>query len=108
MSLELFHAQRNAAMLGINLENLCLDLLPERKHIGWFVEMTPRDVADVKQSIYTAHIDESSVVGQTAHRALHEVPLFQFRVAAVLNLLLFLLSHNTAIDHNIFICRVES
>ena len=104
---ELFDAERNPPLLGINLENFCFNLLADRKHIAWMVYTAPRDVADVQQGVHAANIDERSVIGKTAHRAVYNVALFQFRVAPVLNRSFFLLGYEAAINYDVFLRGIE-
>ena len=61
--------------IGIDIQDLRFDLLADRQNIGGLVDARPGNIADVQQRVHAADIDESAVISQAAHRALHNVCL---------------------------------
>ena len=78
MRLQLFQADGNAALVAFvaELENFYFELLPDGEHVRGLVDAGPCDVADVKQSVDAAEIDECTVVGEAANRAADRVAFF--------------------------------
>src|SRR5262245_20354852 len=75
--LELLHAEADAVGLGIDLDDLDLDLLADAEDIGGVVDTLPRDVGDVQQPVDAAQIDEGAVVGDVFHHTIHHLALDQ-------------------------------
>ena len=107
MRLKLLHADGNTVLVGINLDDHGFDLLAGRKHVRRFVDATPGNFADVKQSVGAADINERAVIGQAADLALHGVAFLQFRVAALLAGAFLVFCNGPAIDHHVFVGHVE-
>ena len=78
MRLKLLHADRNALLVRVDLDDHGFDLLARGKHVRRLVDATPRNFADMQQGIHAADIDERAVIGQAAHFALHGIALLQF------------------------------
>ena len=65
MRLQLLHAERNALLLRVDLQDLGFDLLAGAKaHRQGLSDAAPGNVGHVQQAIDAANIDEGSVVGQ--------------------------------------------
>ena len=107
MRLQLLHAQRNAPLLGIDLEHLGFDLLAHREHVGGLVDAAPGDLADMQQAVHAADVDEGAVVGQAADRAAHGFAFADLGVAAFFHAALFFFGEGAAVDHYIFVGHIE-
>ena len=105
--LQLLHAQRNAPLLGIDLEHSGFDLLAHREHVCGFVDAAPGDFAYVQQTVHAAQIDEGAVVGEAADRAAYGFALANLRVATLLYASLFFFGERAPIDHYIFFGGIE-
>src|ERR1700692_3864022 len=66
MRLKLLHADCNAVLFRINLDNFGFDLLPRRKNIGGLGNASPRNFTDMKQRIRASDVDERAIGGQAA------------------------------------------
>ena len=74
---QLLHAERDAVGLVVDLDNLDIDVLADRQHLGRVIDAPPRDVGDVQQAVDTAKVDEGAVVGDVLHHAFDHLTLFQ-------------------------------
>src|SRR5271165_992682 len=107
LGLKLFQAERNPPLLGFDLQDPGLDLLPDREQICRILNATPSHVADVKQAVDTAEVDKSSVSGEAADRAADCVTFTQLPVPALLSALLLLFHYGSTVHHHIFIGDLE-
>src|SRR5207253_44419 len=80
----LLQAKRDAAFVGIDLQNLGFHFLARGEDIGGLVDAAPADVADVEQRVHSTNVDEGAIARKTAHSAMHGVAFANFGVAAVL------------------------
>ena len=69
--LQLFQTQRDALLRGIDLENLHVELLADRESVGRLIHAPVRNIGDMQHAVHPADIDESPVIEQAAHRAMH-------------------------------------
>ena len=107
MRLQLLHAERNALLVGIDLQHLELEFLTGRENVGRLVDAAPGDIGDMKQAVDTADIDKRSVVGEAANRAIDDIALAKLSVTLLLNGTLFFFEHGAAINYEIFVGDVE-
>ena len=105
--LKLLHAERDPLLGGIHLQDLGLDLLADRQHVGRLVDAAPGNVGHVQQRVHAADIDEGAVVGQAADRAVHRLAFLDLGVAAFLVGALFLFEHRAAVHHHVFVRHIE-
>src|SRR5580704_1366875 len=105
--LKLLHADRDAPLLGINLQNLDFDLLPDGQHVCRLAHAAPGYIADVQQRVHTADIDESPVIGQAANRSLHGCAFLDLGVAASFGCAFFFFSDHAAVYDHVFVGFVE-
>ena len=73
----LFHAQGNTLALGIELQDLNPNAIPNLNHFGRMVDSAPRHVGDVQQAINTTKVDKAAVVGDVHNDAFHNLADFQ-------------------------------
>ena len=99
---QLLHSDGNTPLLGIDLQDLDLDLLLQREHIRGLVDAAPGDVSYMEQGVRATNIDERTVVGQAAHGSIDDVAFLQLGIAMVLCRLLLFFSDDSAIDHHVF------
>src|SRR4029077_3630731 len=107
MRLKLLHTQRDAPLVGINLEHLDFDLLPHGQHVCGFADAAPGNVADVQQAIHFANVDKRPVISQAAYHAAHSFAFPDLRVAALFVGALFFFGNHAAVHHYVFICNVQ-
>ena len=74
---QLLHAERDALRLGVEADDLDLDLLTDRQRLGRMVDPLPRDIGDVQQAIDATQIDERAVVGDVLDDAVEHLALRQ-------------------------------
>ena len=66
---ELLEAQRNALLVLVELQNLHLNLIAHLHQVVRMRQPPPRHIGNVQQSVDSAQVDESAVVGQVLHRS---------------------------------------
>src|SRR5215831_8395020 len=76
---ELLHTQRHAVLLGVELEDLCGDLVADQEHLGGVLDAPPREVGDMQQAVDAAEIDECAVIGDVLDDALDGGAFLQVR-----------------------------
>src|SRR5207302_2044470 len=74
---ELLHAERDALRLGVEADDLNLDVLPDIQSLGGVIDATPRDVGDMQQSVDAAEIDKSAVIGDVLDDAVEDLALLE-------------------------------
>src|SRR5579862_6906152 len=105
--LELLHSHGDATLFGIDLEDLHLNFLTDRKQIGSFGNSTPRKISNMQKSIYAPEIDKGTVVHQAAHRAANNFSLAYLGVLAVFRETLVFFKHGVPVDYHVFIGGIE-
>src|SRR5467141_326033 len=68
---QLLQAERNAVLLGVELEYLRRHLVADVEHLGRMLHAAPGEVGDVEQPVDAAQVDERAVVGDVLDDALH-------------------------------------
>ena len=66
---QLAQREADAGELGVELDDLDPDLVPDTQHVRHVVDAVPGQLADVDQTVGAAEVDEGTVAGQTAHLA---------------------------------------
>ena len=107
MRLHLLHADGNAMLIGIDLDDLRLNLLAHGEHVRRFVNAMPGNFADVKQRVRSADLDKRPVVGEAANHALHRIAFFKLRKTALLAGPFFVFGNGAAIDHHVFVIHID-
>src|SRR5262249_7708665 len=104
---ELLHAQGNAVLLLVELEDLGGDLLADLHHLARMTHATPRQVGDVQQAVDAAQVDERAVVGDVLDDALDDGALFQSlqQLGALFAHAGF--DHGTARQHHVVALAIE-
>ena len=69
VGLQLLHAEADALGLGVDLDDLHLDRVADRQHLGRVVDALPAHVGDVQQAVDAAEVDERAVVGDVLDHA---------------------------------------
>src|SRR5438445_10317539 len=62
--LDLLEAQRDLLVLAIDTDDANVDFLAHAQHLGWMLDLTPRQLRQVDQPISTTEIHEGAEVGQ--------------------------------------------
>ena len=104
---QLLHAQADAVLLAVELEDLDLDLVAHVDHLGRMANALPGHVGDVQQAVHAAEVDERAVVGEVLDDALDALAFLQgasscFALGAVLGF-----EHRTARNHHVVALLVE-
>src|SRR6202045_3018223 len=107
MRLQLFHADRNAVFVGIDLQNLRFDFLAGHENVRGLGNTAPADVADVEQGVHSTNVDEGAIARKAAHSAMHGIAFANLGVAAVLEGAFLFFRKHPAVDHDVFICDIE-
>ena len=76
---QLLHAERNAVLLLVELEDLGGDFVADRQHFGRMLDAAPGEVGDVQQAVDAAQVDERAVVGDVLDDALDDRAFLQRR-----------------------------
>src|SRR5215203_308212 len=101
VGLELLHTETNTFALPIDVQNLDLDFLADRNHLGRVGNAAVRHIGDVKQTVDSTQIDESAEVGNVLDHTLpdlaHRKLLHQ--VLALVRPLVF--QNDAAADHDV-------
>ncbi len=101
-------AERDALGLAVELEHHHLGLVADREVLGGVVDAAPGDVGDVQQAVDAAEVDEHAVVGDVLDHALHPRALLQLLEGLGLLLLVLLLEHGLARQHDVVAAAVEA
>src|SRR5688572_439512 len=104
----LFVAQRHPLGLAVELEHRHLDLVADREMLGRVVDAAPGDVGDVEEAVDPAQVDEHAVVGDVLDHAREHRALAQPRQGLGLLLLVLLLEHRLARQHDVVAPAVEA
>jgi hypothetical protein len=104
---ELLQAQRDAVLLGVELEDLRGHLVAHRQDFRRVLDAAPREIGDVQQAVDAAQVHERAVVGDVLHHALHDRAFLE-RLEELLALDAGrLLHHGAARDHDVVALAVE-
>src|SRR3989442_486766 len=74
---ELFHAERDAVLFLVELQNLGRDFVADGQHFGRMLDAPPGEVGDVQQSVDTAQVDERAVIGDVLDDPLNDRAFLQ-------------------------------
>src|SRR5688572_5061346 len=74
---QLLEAQRDAVLLGVELEDLGGHLVAHRQDFRRVLHAAPCEVGDVQQAVDAAQVHERAVVGDVLHHALHDRAFLQ-------------------------------
>src|SRR5262249_40250549 len=69
---QLLDAERDAVLLGVELEHLGGELLAHLHHLARVAHAAPRHVGDVQQAVDAAEVDERAVLGDVLDHAVHD------------------------------------
>ena len=67
---QLLHAERDAVLFLVELEDLRRDFVADREHFRRVLDAAPREVGDVQQAVDAAQVDERAVIGDVLDDAL--------------------------------------
>ena len=71
---QLLDAQRDAVLLGVELEHLGLQFLADLNHFARVAHTAPGHVGDVQQAVDAAEVDEGAVLGDVLDHAVTMAP----------------------------------
>src|SRR5712675_2889365 len=99
MRQKLLHAERDAALFGINLENARFNFLADGKKVRRLIDAAPGNFRHVQKAIDATNIDKSAVIGQAADGSANGLAFLYLRVPALFGGALFFFSDDTAVNH---------
>ena len=99
--LQLFHAERDAVGLVVDLDDLDPHLLSDVEHFARMVDAAPSDVGDMQQPVDAAEIHKGPVVRDVLDDSVDDLALFEIlhELLALLGAGLF--QHSAPRDHDI-------
>src|SRR5205085_11996058 len=74
---ELLHPERDALRLGIEADDLDLDVLPDIESLGGVIDAPPGDVGHVQQSVDAAELDKGAVIRDVLDDAVEDLALLE-------------------------------
>src|SRR6185503_6081950 len=104
---ELFHAEGDSLLLGVELEHGDFDLFADLHDFGGMVDSSPGHVANVENAVDPAEIHESAVAGNVLDRALENHALFQNLQNVFLEGIALLFEQRPARNHDIAASPIE-
>src|SRR6478752_7103199 len=107
MRQKLLHAERDAALFRIDLEDARFNFLSDGKNVRGLADAAPGDFRDVQQAVDAADIDERAVIGQAPDGPAHGLAFLDLRVAALFGGALFFFGDHAAVYHHVFFGDVE-
>ena len=99
--LQLFHPERDAVRLVVDLDDAHLDLLADGQHFARVVDSPPGDIGHMQKSVDAAEVDEGAVVGEVLDRAVDHLAFGEVGDDLVALLGPALLEHGAARDHDV-------
>ncbi len=105
--LQLFQAERNPLLRRIHLQDLDVEFLPDRQHIGRLVHPAVRDIGHVQHAVHAANIDERAVIEQAAHSAVHHHADLQLAEPRFFRFGALFFENHAAVDDDVFFFGVE-
>src|SRR5262249_17393561 len=104
---ELLHAERDAVLLLIELEDLRRDFVTHRQNLGRVLDAAPREIGDVQQPVDAAQVHERAVVGDVLDDALDGRAFLQRREALLALFAETRLEHGAAGDDDVIALAIE-
>ena len=97
----------DAFAIEINVENLNGDLITNLNNLGWVIDMLPRKLGNVNETVNTAEINECAEVHDRRHNAFTNLTLLKLRKEGLTNFRLGFLKELTTRKHNIVAVLIE-
>ena len=104
---ELLHAERDAVLLLVELEDLGGDFVADRQHFRRMLDAAPGEIGDVQQAVDAAQVDERAVVGDVLDDALDDRAFLQRRQQLLALLAQARFEHGAARDDDVVALAVE-
>jgi hypothetical protein len=76
---QLLETERNAVLFLVELEDLGLDFVANRQHLGGVTNAAPCQIGDVQQAIDATEVDEGTVIGDVLDHALDDAAFLEGR-----------------------------
>src|SRR5437016_4945550 len=105
--LGLLEPQRNALPVTVDVEHLDRDRIPDRQDLARMVDMGPRELRDVDQSVDPIEIDERPEVDNVGDLALDDLTGLETVEDPLAVLLALLLEHRASRQHHVVARAVE-
>ena len=99
--LGLLEPQRDALPVAVDVEHLDRDRIPDRQDLARMVDMGPRKLRDVNQTVDPIEVDERPEVDDVGDRPLDHHPRLQPVKDSLAVLLALLLEHRSAREHDV-------
>ena len=107
MRLKLLQPEPDAPLGRVHFQDLDIQLLAHREHVGRFIDVAPGNVGHVQQSIHAADVDKRAVFGEAADGAVHHRAFLQIREQLLAGDRFFLFQHRTPVHHHVFVGHVQ-
>ena len=104
---QLLHAERDAVLLLVELEDLRRDFVADRQHFRRMLDAAPREIGDVQQAVDAAEVDERAVIGDVLDDALDDGAFLQRRQELLALLAQARLEHGAARHDDVVALAVE-
>ena len=78
LGLQALDTQCDATALAVNAENIDLELLASFEHLAGMLDMPPRKLGQVDQTVCPTQVDKSAKVTQATHHAIANLAFLQF------------------------------
>src|SRR5215211_3649969 len=99
--------QRNTLTIHVNVEHLDSDFLTNLDHLRGMVDVLPRQLRDVHQTVHTAKINKRTEVDDGRHDATPNLAFLQLSKEILTNLRLRLLQPGAAGQHDVVTVLVQ-
>src|SRR5262249_22754262 len=107
VGLRLLEAERDALALAVDVEHLDVDRLADLEHLGRVVDVRPRKLGDVNQSVHAVEVDEGAEVDDVRDLPLDDVAGVELVEDALALVLALLLEHRAARQDDVVARAVE-
>ena len=104
---QLLHAERDAVLLLVELEDLRGDFVADREHFRRMLDAAPGEIGDVQQAVDAAQVDERAVIGDVLDDALDDRAFVQRRQELLALLAQARFEHGAARDDDVVALAVE-
>src|SRR5437588_4607864 len=105
--LGLLEPQRDALPVAVDVEHLDRDRIPDRQDLARMVDMGPRKLRDVNQTVDPIEVDERPEVNDVGDLALDDLTRLEAVEDPLAVLLALLLEHRAARQHDVVARAVE-
>ena len=107
IALRLLETERDPLALAVDVQDLHVDRLADLEHLGRMVDVAPRKLGDVDETVHPVEIDERAEVDDVRDRPLDLVARVELVEDALPLILALLLEHGAAREDDVVALAVE-